>query len=98
VALSRAIDAGLVKQGGKLAKVLGGIETGYGAAGPKTALDALGVVQKATSAAGLDVGVATVAKSGEIVLQNVGGISTKLGTNGSILVERGSDVLLHLLP
>jgi RHS repeat-associated protein len=98
VPLSRTIEAGLVNPGGKLAQVLGGIEKGYSAAGPKTALDALKVVKNATTAAGLDTGVATVGKTGEIVLQNVGGVSTTLGTNGSILVQRGADVLLHLLP
>lgn len=87
-----------MKQGGKLAQVLGGIEKGYAAAGPKNALEALGVVKNATSAVGLEPGVATVGKAGEIVLQNVGGVTTTLGTNGSILVQRGSDVLLHLVP
>ena len=96
--LARALEGGLVKSGGKLAQVLGGIEKGYRAAGPKNALEALGLVKNATSAAGLETGVATVSKTGEIVLQNVGGITTTLGTNGSILVQRGSDVLLHLLP
>lgn len=98
VPLARAIEGGLVKQGGKLAQVLGGIEKGYAAAGPKNALEALGVVKNATSAVGLEPGVATVGKAGEIVLQNVGGVTTTLGTNGSILVQRGSDVLLHLVP
>jgi hypothetical protein len=98
VPLARAIGQGLVKEGGKLAQVLSGIERGYGAAGPKSALEALGLVKNATSAVGLEPGVATVAKSGEILLENVGGITTTLGTNGSILVQRGSDVLLHLVP
>jgi hypothetical protein len=98
VPLARAIETGLVKEGGKLAQVLGGIEKGYAAAGPKNALDALGLVKRATSAVGLEPGVATVGKAGEIVLQNVGGVTTTLGTNGSILVQRGSDVLLHLVP
>jgi hypothetical protein len=98
VPLARALEAGLLKSGGKLAQVLGGIEKGYAAAGPKNALDALSLVKNATSSAGLEAGVATLGKTGEIVLQNVGGVTTTLGTNGSILVQRGSDVLLHLLP
>jgi hypothetical protein len=98
VPLARAVANGLLKPTGKLFQVLSGMEKGYAAASPKSAFDALAVVQKATSAAGLDVGVATVEKGGAIVLQNVGGIATTLGTDGSILVQRGADVLLHLIP
>ena len=96
--VARAIEQGLVKEGGKLSQVLSGIESGFGASGPKSAMEALGIVKNATSAVGLEPGVATLGKGGEILLQNVGGISTTLGTNGSILVQRGSDVLLHLVP
>ena len=98
VSLARAIEQGLVKPGGKLGQVLGGIEQGFAAGTPKSATDALGVIQRATGRVGLEPGVATLGKGGEIVLQNVDGITTMLGSNDSILVQRGSDVLLHLLP
>jgi hypothetical protein len=98
VPLARAVEQGLVKAGSKTFRVLEAVEKGYGSVGPKNALDALQVVKNATSAVGLEPGVATVGKAGEIVLQNVGGVATTLGSNGSILVQRGADVLLHLLP
>jgi hypothetical protein len=87
-----------VKPGGKLAQVLGAIEGEFYAAPPKSAIDALGVIVRATEQVGLDPGIASVEEGGEIVLQNKGGVTTTLGPNGSILVRRGSDVLLHLLP
>jgi hypothetical protein len=98
VPLARAIEQGLVKPGGKLAQVLGAIEGEFYAAPPKSAIDALGVIVRATEQVGLDPGIASVEEGGEIVLQNKGGVTTTLGPNGSILVRRGSDVLLHLLP
>ena len=96
VSLAKSIEAGLVRPGGKLAQVLGGIERGVAAAQPKTALEAAAVVQRAATQAGLDVGVASVGPAGQIILKNVGGVVTTLGTNGSIVVTRGADVLLGL--
>ncbi len=55
------------------------------------------MVERATAELDLKPGVATPGEGGDIMLQNVGGITTTLGPDGSILVERGSD-LLHLLP
>jgi hypothetical protein len=99
VTLAQALANGLVRPGGTLAKILSGMETNFGTIAPKTAFEALNVVQKATSGARVDIGVATtVTEAGEIVLSNVGGVTTTIGTNGSILVQRGADVLLHLLP
>ena len=98
MSIASSIQSGLVNQGGTLARILGEIQKGYAAAGPKNALDALGVVKNATNSLGFETGVASVGNAGEIILQNVGGITTTLGTNGSILVQQGSNVLLHLLP
>ena len=98
VSLASSMAKGLVKPGGKLAQVLGGMEQAFGTAAPTNAVEALNVVQQAVRGARLDTGVATVRAGGEIVLENVGGVSTTLGTNGSILVQRGADVLLHLVP
>jgi RHS repeat-associated protein len=98
VSASQAIARGLVKSEGKLASVLRGIEGEFGAAQPKSAMDALEVVGKATAKLGLEPGVATVQESGAIVLQNVGGVTTTIGTSGEILVQRGSDILLRLIP
>jgi len=98
VSASDAIAGGLVKSGGKLASVLRGIEGEFGAAQPKSAMEALEVVGKATAKLGLEPGVASVQESGAIVLQNVGGVTTTIGTSGEILVQRGSDILLRLIP
>jgi hypothetical protein len=98
VPLAEAIKAGLVSPDGKLAQVLGGIEGAFERGAPKTALEALSMVKNATSAVGLEPGIASLRSGGQVVLQNVGGVTTTLGTNGSILVQRGSDTLLHLVP
>jgi RHS repeat-associated protein len=95
--LASAIEQGLVTLGGKLAGVLGGIEQGFGANAPRSAVEALGIVEQATAQVGLEAGYATSGPTGEIILQNAGGITTTLGTDGSIIVQRGSDVLLHLV-
>jgi RHS repeat-associated protein len=92
---AQAAAAG-TRTGGQLGKVLTSIEQGYRAAAPKTALEAYGVVENATSALGLETGYATVGQGGEIVLQNAGGITTTLGEQGSILVRRGESILLNL--
>jgi hypothetical protein len=95
--VASAIEQGLVAPGGRLAGVLGGIEQGFSASAPKTALEALGVVEQATAQVGLEAGYATAGPGGEIILQNAGGITTTLGANGSIIVQRGSEVLLQLV-
>ena len=84
--------------GGRLGQVLGGIEQGFAANAPQSAMEALAVIQRATSALGLEVGVASLGVDGSIVLTNVGGITTFIGVNGSIIVQRGSQILLSLSP
>jgi hypothetical protein len=84
--------------GGRLGQVLGGIEQGFAANAPQSAMEALAVIQRATSALGLEVGVASLGVDGSIVLTNVGGITTLIGVNGSIIVQRGSQILLSLSP
>jgi hypothetical protein len=97
--LAQAIEGGLVKEGSKLASVLGGMEAEYTAAqGSKSALDSLTIVQRATGALGLKVGIAELLPSGAITLTNVGGILTTLNADGSIVVQKGPDLLLHLVP
>lgn len=54
------------------------------------------MVSRTTTQAGLDAGFASVGPAGEIILQNAGGVVTTLGTDGSIIVTRGADVLLAL--
>lgn len=94
----QAIKQGLVREGGKLAQVLQGVEAGVARQAPRNATEALSIIKEATGRVGLEPGVASVGKGGEIILQNVGNVTTTLGAEGSIVIQRGSDVLLRLLP
>ena len=94
---SDAISAGLVRAGGKLAGVLTAIEAGVNERTPRSALQALDVVSRAAAQVGLDAGVASRLKDGTIQLKNVGDVLTTLNTNGSILVQKGQDMILRLL-
>jgi hypothetical protein len=55
------------------------------------------VVQQATSSVGLDPGVGGFIDDGSFVLQNVGNVSTTVAADGSITVQRGTDILLRLV-
>jgi len=55
-------------------------------------------VGEATGSVGLETGIVVSQEGGTIVLENAGGVVTTLGSEGSILVQRGPDVLLHLIP
>jgi hypothetical protein len=98
VTAAETLARGLVSSSGKLGQLLPAIESQFGAAAPKNALQALNVVGQATKSVGLESGYVISQEGGKIVLQNVGGVITTLGSEGSILVQRGSDVLLHLIP
>jgi hypothetical protein len=95
--LAQALQLGVVNAGGRLAQVLGGIEQGYRSISPTNALQGLRVVSDAAARMGLETGIGSSTIGGSIVLQNVGGIVTTISPNGTILVQRGSDVLLHLI-
>ena len=82
--------------GGKLGALVPAIQAGFAAAAPTTAFEALDVIASATASVGLEPGIAALGESGEIVLTNVGGITTTLGTDGSILIERAGSILLSL--
>lgn len=90
--------AGVVNATGRLFPVLQGVQSGFAAMAPRTALQALSVVQRAVASVGLEVGIASTLPSGAIVLTNVGGVTTYLLANGQILIMRGSQVILHLIP
>jgi hypothetical protein len=98
ISLADAVAQGLVQEGGKLYPLLDAIEQGFQAAGPSTAAQALEVLSQATSSLGLDLGYATMGESGAITLANVGGIVTEILSDGEIIISRGSDILLHLIP
>jgi hypothetical protein len=46
----------------------------------------------------MDVGYASMGAGGSIILQNAGGVATTITTTGQVIVQRGSDVILHLMP
>lgn len=98
VTAAETLARGLVSPGGKLGQLLPAVERQFAAAAPRTAIQALDVVGRATSSVGLESGYVISQNGGQIVLQNAGGVLTTLGTEGSILVQRGADVLLHLIP
>jgi stage V sporulation protein SpoVS len=98
VSAAETIARGLVSPSGKLGQLLPALESEFGAAAPANALDALNVVGQATKSIGLESGYVISSGGDTIVLQNAGGVITTLSSDGSILVQRGSDILLHLIP
>jgi hypothetical protein len=87
-----------VREGGKLQEVLQNIESEFAAATPKSAGDALSVIDRATSAAKLEAGVASLAPDGSVILENAGGITTTISKAGDIIIQRGDQVLMRLKP
>jgi len=98
VTVDQSLERGLVSAGGKLETVLRGVEAGFGADKPTTALKALETVAKAAAAAGLQPGTLSNGPNGSFILQNVGGITTTILKTGEIIVTKGSDVLLRQIP
>jgi hypothetical protein len=74
------------------------LEKAFRAAGPQNAGEAFNVIKQATTEVGMDVGVGAMAAGGSIVLQNVGGVATTITSTGQVIVQRGSEVILHLMP
>jgi RHS repeat-associated protein len=98
ISLAQSMAQGLVRRGGKLEQVLGSIEQEFAAARPSNPQEAMAVVSRATDRVSLGYGVPDVGPNGETILLNAGNITTTIGLDGSIVVARGPDILLHLLP
>ena len=81
---------------GKLSQILTSIQQGYAAALPRNQWEALTVVKDAAVQAGLHWGYATYQAGGAILLENKQGVFTTIGADGSIVVQRGAELLLHL--
>ncbi len=96
VSAADAIGRGLVSTGGHLARLLPAIEAQAAKLNPSSAMDALGVISQATRSVGLEPGMITQLANGSIQIVSRGGITTSLGSSGSILIERGKDVLLNI--
>ncbi len=91
-----ALGSELVSPGGKLDQMLDAISQNFGTVSPTNAMQALTVIQQAAKQVNLEPGYPTFNADGSILLQNAGGVITTLGSDGSILVQRGTDNLLHL--
>ena len=101
VLVDDVIAAGLVREGGKLVTVLREIESVFFLKSPKNLLDGVGVISEATANLGLTAGVQVEGSIlGEyVVLNNVGGILTKILQSGEIIITNAEGkVLLHLIP
>jgi hypothetical protein len=85
--------------GARLGPVLQAIQSAFGASTPTNAILGMNVITRAVATLGLSPGVAAgVTSAGTIVINNVGNVTTYLFNNGQILVMRGHQVLLNLLP
>jgi hypothetical protein len=96
-----AIDAGHIRSGSTTESILRGIEAEFMASPPCTSIEAFELIDRATARFGLAPGVnmaGRVVAGQDATLINVGGITTTLKANGEIVIERGGNVILHLLP
>jgi RHS repeat-associated protein len=93
-----ALSSTVTNAGGKLDQVLDAIAQNFADLQPTSALEALKVIQQATSQVGLEPGIASLEADGTIVLNNVGGVMTVLSPDGTITVKRGSEILKQYCP
>ncbi|HEU0304365.1 MAG TPA: DUF4157 domain-containing protein [Gaiellaceae bacterium] len=99
VTLEASRQNGLVKPGGKLESVLQSIESEFATARPTNLNQSKGVVDRATHKVGLASGVRSQPDPSHILLKNIGGIETRVYTNGEIVVtNKAGQVVLHLIP
>ncbi len=108
VSSAEAVSQGLVRAGGTLQGVLEAIEEEFGANPPRpgvTALEAqtaaMDAIGKATGKVGLEPGqsIGALPGQGEVVLQNVGGIITRITPSGEIIITNArGEIILHLIP
>ena len=96
VSAKDAIARGLVSAGGNLAALLPEMESQLAKLNPQNANEALGAIAKATQSVGLEVGKISPLVDGGFSIASRGGVLTTIGTNGSVIVERGKDVLLNI--
>jgi RHS repeat-associated protein len=98
VSLAQSMAKGLVRRGGKTEKILQSIETDFAAGAPKTNLEAMELVTKAADKVGFGAGFGKAVAGQDTVLTNFEGVTTTLKTNGEIIVQKGTDIILHLIP
>ena len=100
ITVEAALQAGLVRAGGGLEPVLRAIEGEFAAGPPKNLNQALAVVSRATARINLARGIRRPQTTpDEIVLDNVGGVVTRVRATGEIIVtNKAGQVVLHLIP
>ena len=93
------MQQGLVNPTGRLAPVLQGIQAEFAASPPTTLNEGLAVVTRGATRAGLHPGIRTQPSASEYLLENVGGVKTRILTTGEIIVtDKAGQVVLHLIP
>jgi hypothetical protein len=99
VTVETAIQQGLVSPAGRLAPVLQGIQAEYAAAPPTNLNQGLAIVTRGAARAGLHPGRRTQPSASEYLLENVGGVKTRILASGEIIVtNKDGQVVLHLIP
>ena len=100
ITVDAAVQAGLVRAGGGLEPVLRSIEGEFATGPPSNLNQALAVVSRATVRIGLARGIRRPQTTpDEIVLDNVGGVVTRVRATGEIIVtNKAGQVVLHLIP
>jgi hypothetical protein len=86
-----------------MARILGAIEEGFISSPPRDELEALGTIRWAleqvnkVSARGFELPVTTRTPEGGLTFMVAGGAIVTIAANGSILVQRGADMLLRMI-
>jgi hypothetical protein len=90
----------LVRPGGLLSQVLQGMQDAFQANPPCNAEQGLDLVRQVTNQLNIQPGIITnmpqYLSGGPAILQNVGGVITTVSQNGSIVVEKGGQIILRL--
>lgn len=95
--LEQAIADGLVKPVGGLYQVLNAIQNEFLSAQPKSALDALGALDRALGTVGFEVKVSLTADGGFSLLAG-SGIAGEILPSGAIILTKNGITVLRLVP
>jgi hypothetical protein len=97
VSAEATIAAGTV--GPKLGSILSAMQSAFEASSPTSAFDAISAVSQAVANIGYELGTRIgLTAAGSMVFQQFGGVNTFIFANGQVLVVRGPQVLLNLIP
>jgi hypothetical protein len=96
VSAKDALQRGLVGASDKLAQLLPAIESQLASINPRTGSDALGAIAQATQSVGLEVGKVTPLANGAFQVFSRGNVVTNIGGNGSVMIQKGADVVLNI--